>query len=126
MAQTHIIPGSKWSSEEENAVFYGYVDGKGLDWIVENFPTDRNPESIRMKFANHVWEKTNGKQGLRGGNKWVKQRWARNRANILPYHFDRIKELNADIAELEAKLMTARNTLAYHRRRVDEMVYFPN
>ena len=126
MAKTHVEPRSPWTEEEERAVYDGYISRMGLDWIVQQFPTDRQFESIRLKFANHVWEDTNGKQGLRGGNKWVKTKWARHRANTLPYHFERIKELREEVRDLRTKLKDALDSLEYHQKRTDEMLYFPN
>jgi hypothetical protein len=124
--KTHVIPGSSWSPEEEKAVFVGFMNRKTAEEIAETFPTDRNPESIRMKLGNHKWEDTNGQDGLRGGNKWVKQRWAHHRAHMIPFFDKQIKELEAELSHLYSETDRVRNRLKYYRERMDDMTTLPN
>ena len=124
--KAHVIPGSKWTEEEEKAVYMGFMNRKTAEEIAETFPTDRNVESIRMKLGNHMWEDTNGQTGLRGGNKWVKQRWAQHRAHMIPYFDKQIEQLEGELKQLYADTDRIRNRLKYYRDRVVEMTTLPN
>jgi hypothetical protein len=126
MAKTHVISGSKWSEDEEKAAYTGFLNSKTAEDIAETFPTDRHVESIRMKLGNHKWEDTNGRQGLRGGNKWVKQRWAQFRARMIPYYDKQITELQAELSHLQGEVDRVRSRLNYYRTRMEEVTTLPN
>ncbi len=126
MAKSHVIPGSKWTEEEEKAAYTGFMNSKTAEEIAETFPTDRHPESIRMKLGNHKWEDTNGRDGLRGGNKWVKQRWSRYRTTMIPYYDTQIKDAETEMDRLHAELSRVRNRLEYYRKRMEEVTTLPN
>lgn len=126
MAKTHVEPGSTWTEEEERAVYDGYIRRIGLDAIASSFPTDRQFESIRMKFANHVWEDTNGRQGLRGSNKWVKARWVQYRKNAVLYADEQIKSLREEEADLQSRLRLIQYRLKAHENRLQEVLTLPN
>ncbi len=128
MAQikTHVNHGSRWSEDEEKAAFSGYRDRKTAEEIAETFPTDRHPESIRMKLGNHKWEDTNGREGLRGGNKWVKARWAYSRRYVVEYHNSALKNLLEEQLSLGQQMRHVRDRIAYHTNRLDEVLTFPN
>lgn len=126
MAKTHVEPRSTWTEEEEKAVYNGYVRREGLDAIAASFPTDRPFDSIRMKFANHVWEDTNGRQGLRGSNKWVKERWVQYRKNAVLYADEQIKSLREEEADLQSRLKLIQYRLKAHENRLREVLTLPN
>ena len=128
MAQikTHVIPGSKWNEEEEKTAYTGFMNRKTAEEIAETFPTDRHVESIRMKLGNHKWEGTNGREGLRGGNKWVKQRWAQHRAHMIPFFDKQITDLQAELSHIYSETDRIRNLLKYYRNRLTEMTTLPN
>lgn len=126
MAKTHVEPGSTWTEEEERAVYNGYIRRDGLDEIARSFPTDRQFESIRMKFANHVWEDTNGRQGLRGSNKWVKAKWVQYRKTAVLYADEQITKLREEEDELKSKLRMLQFRIQSHENRLREVLTLPN
>ncbi len=126
MAKTHVNPGSKWTDEEEKAAYTGFLNSKTAEQIAETFPTDRHVESIRMKLGNHKWEDTNGREGLRGGNKWVKQRWSRYRSTMIPYYDKQITELETELNRIREESGRIRSRLDYYRKRMEEVTTLPN
>ena len=125
MQKQHVDTGSTWTEEEEKAVFDGFTERRGLDSIVQTFPTDRDPESIRMKFGNHVWEDTNGRRGLRGGNKWVKRHWVEYRKNAVVYADAQIRVLRDEEEELQRRLHMVQLRIKSHESRLREVLSLP-
>ena len=126
MEKTHVLPGSSWTEEEENAVYDGYTSRNSVEEILARFPTDRNPDSIRLKVGNHIWEDTNGRRGLRGGNKWVKQKWVAHRMNTVLYNTEQIKSLRSRESDLTSQLTYVRNRIVSHETRLREVLTLPN
>ncbi len=125
MQKRHVDARSAWEEDEERAAYHGFLHKTPFDELVETFPTDRNPKSIRMKLKNHEWERTNGTSGLSGGNKWVKTKWMRDRITLVLYHEKKITDLRARRDELYAELDQIRDDIAAYERRQESIVRLP-
>jgi hypothetical protein len=126
MQKRHVDTGSEWAEDEEKAVYHAVLYKTPFEDLVNEFPTDRNPKSIRMKLKNHEWEKTNGQRGLRGGNAWVKNTWARDRVTLVMYHDKKIANLRTRRDELYAELDKLRDEITQCERRQQEIVRLHN
>lgn len=107
-------------------MYDGYTARNDVNEIVDKFPTDRNPDSIRLKFGNHVWEDTNGKRGLRGSNKWVKRAWVQYRKQAVLYNDQRINALRAQERDLQDQLDYVRTRIKSHETRIRDVLTLPN
>lgn len=139
MQKRHVDHGSAWEEDEETAAYRGYTNNTPFRTLVETFPTDRDPMSIRLKLKNHQWQETNGQKGLRGGNKWVRDRWARSRVAVVAYHeeenvklrkrrqslYDELDEIRDRQKKLIAELNEVRDEIASRERRQLEIVRLP-
>lgn len=108
MEKRHVDHGSEWAEDEELFVYNGYLDNVPFQTLVDTFPTDRNPKSIRMKLRNHEWEHTNGKRGLSGGNNWVKTKWSRLRIAMVCVDERELTRLRERREELYTELAAVR------------------